>query len=134
MRLNLLILLVTLSFTAFSQKIPTFDIVNIDANFEKEAMYFYNNNWREFRKEALKQKVITGFEMYKSAIDSTKHFALTLVTTYKDEKAYHQSEEKFSPIMKKVSPNGPKYMNEIKREQFLQYMAGSEGKAVYFEK
>ncbi len=76
-------------------------------------MYFYNNNWREFRKEALKQKVITGFEMYRSVIESTNHFDLTLVTIYKDEKAHAQAEEKFSPIMKKVSPNGPKYLNEI---------------------
>lgn len=134
MRINLLILFVSLSFAVFSQKVSTFDIVKVDANFEKEAMYFYNINWREFRKEALKQKVITGFEMYKLAIDSTKHFDLTLVTTYKDEKAYHQAEEKFRPIMKKVSPNGPKYLNEIKREQFLLYVAGSEGKVVYSEK
>jgi parvulin-like peptidyl-prolyl isomerase len=44
MRIILLILFVLLSFAVFSQKVSTFDIVKVDANFEKEAMYFYNND------------------------------------------------------------------------------------------
>jgi len=134
MKQTLLLFFTIISFSSYSQKVSTFDIVKVKASFEKEAMYFYNNNWRAFREEALKQKVIIGFEMFKSAIDSTNHFDLTLVTTYKNEKYFAEAEEKFRPIMQKVSPNGPKYLNTIKREQFLQYVAGSEGKVVYFEK
>ena len=134
MRITFLFILLIISFSAISQKVASFDIVKVDAQYEKEAMYFYNNNWREFRKEALKQKVITGFEMYRSTIDSTHHFDLTLVTIYKDEKAYASAEEKFRPKMNKISPDGPKYLNEVKRDQFLKYVAGSEGKVIYFEK
>lgn len=72
--------------------------------------------------------------MFKSAIDSTNHFDLTLVTTHKNGNSYAEAEEKIRPIIQKVSPNGPKYLNDIKREQFLQYVAGSEGKVVDFEK
>jgi hypothetical protein len=122
------------SLAGFSQKISTVDIVKINAKFEKEAQYFYEQNWLAFRKEALKQKVIIGYEMFRSATDSTNHFDLTLITSYKNENAYKVSEDKFRPIMSKISPNGPKYLNEVKRQEFLQYVAGSEGKILFDSK
>ena len=122
------------SYLAISQKISTFDIVKINAKYEKEAMYFYEQNWLAFRKEALKQKVISGYEMYRSPADTTHHFDLTLITIYKNEKAFKVSEEKFRLIMKAISPDGPKYLNEVRRDQFLKYIAGSEGKLIHPKK
>jgi hypothetical protein len=119
------------AFTLNAQKISTFDMVKIKAQYEKEALYFYEQNWRAFRVVALKQKVISNYEMFRSETDSTNHFYLTLVTTYKNEKAFKESEAKFRPIMSAISPNGPKYLNALKRTDFLEYVAGSEGKIVY---
>jgi hypothetical protein len=131
---HIIISLLIKSLAGFSQKVSTVDIVKINSKYEKEAMYFYEQNWLEFRKEAIKQKVIIGYEMFRSATDSTNHYDLTLITSYKDEKAFKVSEDKFRPIMSKISPNGPKYLNEVKRQEFLQYVAGSEGKLLYYSK
>jgi hypothetical protein len=57
-----------------------------------------------------------------------------LVTSYKNEKAYQQTDEKYESIMKTISQNGQKYLNEVNREQFLHNLAGSEEKVVYLEK
>jgi hypothetical protein len=127
----------TLLIAAFSlnaQKVSTFDIVKIKAQYEKEALFFYEKNWKAFRVEALKQKVISNYEMYRSETDSTNHFYLTLITTYKNEITFKDSEAKFRPIMSAISPNGPNYLNALKRNDFLEYVAGSEGKIVYHGK
>ena len=131
MKKLILIPFLTCTLSAFSQKYATIDLVKAKAEFEKEALFFYEQNWKAFREEALKKKVISGYKMYRSAADSTGYFDITLITEYKNVEAHAFSEEKFRPIMKKVSPNGPKYLNEVKREQFLKYVAGAEGTEVY---
>jgi hypothetical protein len=109
---------------AYSQGYTTIDVVKIDQKYYKEAMYFYNENWTAFRKEALKQRFISGYKMVKTPADSTQHYQLILITEYADSLTYNRKEENFSPIMKKISPNGPKMLNDIPRSRFLEYLAG----------
>lgn len=133
---NLLILVAFLGFllhtpSASSQPFLTVDIVKVNAAFEKEAMYFYEKNWLAFRKEALKQKVISGYELIRSATDSTNFFTLTLITRYKNKKFQQQSEARFRPIMNKISPGGPLMLNTVSRKEFLNYVTGSDGEVVH---
>ena len=125
------ILFVISSLTSFSQKYATVDIVKAKASYEKEALYFYEKNWKAFRAEAKRQKVISGYSMFRSPADSTGYFDITLITEYKNAAAHAQAEEKFGPIMKKISPNGPQYLNTVKREEFLKYIAGAEGLQIF---
>ena len=108
------------------QEMATIDIVKVNARYEKEAMYFYNENWKEFRKLALQKGVISGFEIHRTVVDSTNHFQLVLITKYRDSAYFAKSEENFRPIMKSVSPNGPKMLNNVERKDFLESMAGYE--------
>ena len=121
--LIILCLLISTNFV-YGQKISTINIVKVNANYEKEAMYFYNENWKEFRKLALQEGVISGFEIMRTATDSTNHFQLILITEYNDSTSFSKSEKNFEPIIKRVSPNGPKMLNKVGRKEFLEYIAG----------
>ena len=112
------------SFDCFSQSIVTFDIVTIDNRYEKEAMYFYNENWKKFREEAIKQGFISGFEMLKTETDEKNTFQLFLITRYPDSETFKKMEENFGIVMKKISPNGPKMLNEIPRNRFVVNITG----------
>lgn len=122
---TLLILAVFVSTqTAFSQEFSTIDIVKVNGLYEKEAFFFYNQNWKEFRAEAYKKGFISGYEMLRTEMDSTNHFQLILITRYPDSISFHNKEQNFAPIMKKISPNGPKMLNNIPRKDILEYVSG----------
>ncbi len=114
----------------FGQQISTIDIVKVNAKYEQEAMYFYTENWQAFRKHALSKEVIASYELKKTAIDSTNHFFLILITTYKDSVQMSHMEENFAPIMKAISPNGPKMLNSLDRKQFLEYVSGYDAATI----
>lgn len=112
--------------TALGQETSTIDVVKVKAQYEKEAMYFYNENWKAFRELAFKKGIISGYELLRTPKDSTNHFELILITKYKDRPSFEKSEENFRPIMKQVSPNGPRMLNDIDRKVFLTYLTGYE--------
>lgn len=118
---------------SFSQELPiaTVDIVKGKQVYEKEVMYFYEQNWKAFREEALLQKHISGYRLIKTKPDDTGHFTLILITQFPDSTAFKRVEENFRPIMKKLSPKGPRMLNDVKREQFLQFVAGYTGSLVF---
>lgn len=116
---------------ASAQHISTVDIVKGKQEYENEVMFFYKENWEAFRKEALKQKVISGYQLLRTKTDSTGYFTLVLITEYKDSIAFSKSEELFRPIMKKISPNGPRMMNDVPRSSILKYIEGYEVKEVF---
>lgn len=118
------------AYSVLGQEVSTIDIVKANANYEQEVMYFYRENWETFRKLALKEGVISGYELYKTSKDSTDHFQLILITTYEDSLQLSQSEDNFRPIMKAVSPNGPKLLKNVHRQEFLEYLIGYEAISV----
>jgi hypothetical protein len=107
-----------------AQAITAVDIVSIDARYRAEAEYFYRENWLAFRKEALKKGVITSFRQLKTPPDSTGRYTLMLLTTFADSTAFAHREERFAPIMKAISPNGPRMLNQVPRSAFLKYVSG----------
>jgi hypothetical protein len=125
--LLLSIFLFNKGFTQKSSEYVTVDIVKAKEEFSKEAMFFYEKNWKTFREEAYKLKHITGFELIKGNVDSTGWFTITLITVYKDSLSFAKAEANFAPIMKRISPNGPQMLNNIQRNQFLKYITGAEG-------
>ena len=101
-RILLIIFIFSSSFVkSISQNYITLDIVKVNAAYKEEAMYFYNENWKQFRIEAHKKGFISGFEMLKTETDSSKYFQLILITKYPDSLTFHNKEQNFAPIMKK---------------------------------
>lgn len=123
--------MVALSCTTQKISVPyisTIDIVKCSEALEKEALYYYEQNWKAFRAAALDKGFISGYQLLRTPTDSTSHFNLILITEYPDSTSYSQLEENFQSVMKKISPNGPKMLNDVKRSDFLEYVAGYEAR------
>ena len=109
------------SLPVFSQRgkpIVTIDFVKIKDGKTAEAMFFYENNWKVFRLEALKKGFIKSFKMMSSETDTLGGFNIILLTEYKDSLQYNSREQNFGLIMKQNSPNGPKLLNGLKPRDF----------------
>lgn len=113
-----------------SAQIATVDIVKGKQAYEKEVMYFYEQNWKAFRAEALREKFISGYQLIKTKADSTGYFNVILITRFADSASFKQVEQNFRPIMKKLSPKGPKMLNDVKRQEFLEFNASYAGSVI----
>lgn len=83
------------------------DFVKIKDGRREEAFYFYENNWKVYREEALKRGIIHSFELIDARSEKNSAFDIVLVTRFMTEAQYKDSERNFEPILKKLRPNGP---------------------------
>ncbi len=90
-------------------RISTIDFVQILNKNNKEAYFYYENNWKVLRERAIRQNYIVSYELLK--VDSTPDgpFNLILVTTYANQQQYDKREEHFDFLIK--SGNGLKLLN-----------------------
>jgi hypothetical protein len=95
------------------------DIVKVKNGLWNEALYFFENNWKVFREDAIKQGVISSYQMLANKADSVSN-SIVLITEYSDSLSYRKSEENFRPILKKLRPDGPIYLNEKRRNDFME--------------
>jgi hypothetical protein len=98
--------------------ITIIDFVKIKNDRIKEAIYYYENNWKVYRDTALKAGYISSYKILKTTADSVGGFHLMLITEYADSVQYNLSEERFGKIIEEISPAGPKLLNEIKPAGF----------------
>lgn len=121
-KLNLLILLGFLFYQqTYAQKASyvAMDIIKVKNGLWNEALYFFENNWKVYREEAIKQGIISSYQMLVNKADSVSN-NIILITEYPDSLSYLKSEENFRPILKKLRPEGPAYLNEKRRNDFVQ--------------
>ncbi|RFS18472.1 hypothetical protein [Emticicia sp. C21] len=95
------------------------DIVKVKNGLWNEALYFFENNWKLYREDAIKQGIISSYKLLVNKADSVSN-NIVLITEYPDSLSYRKSEENFRPILKKFRPNGPAYLNEKKRNDFME--------------
>ena len=98
--------------------ISIYDFVKIKNNHTKEALYFYEQNWKHYRDIALKKKYIVSYRLVSVMPDSASDFNLILITEYADSLSYAKSEENFAQIIKETRPNGPLLLNQLKPADF----------------
>ena len=113
-----LLFMVSISYGQTVTPVAVYDFIKIKNGKNKEAMYYYENNWKFYRDIAIKKNIITGYRMVSCQPDSLAGFNLILITEYADSAAYTKSEERFSEIIKGLRPNGPLLLNEIKPADF----------------
>ncbi|MGE0589882.1 MAG: hypothetical protein AB7O48_14995 [Cyclobacteriaceae bacterium] len=127
-------ILFTLSFILitsglFAQtKLMLVDVIRINREHKAEATYYFENNWKLFRDEAVKQGVITGYQFYETDNDGQLEFVL--ITEFKDEEQYANVEANFDPILKKLRPDGPVMLNEVKPAVFRETIATKKATVV----
>ena len=101
-----------------AQSIWIMDFVEVKNDNVQEAEYFIQQNWKVFREEALKKHFIKSYQVLKTRPDSTASFSYVLMTEFADSVSFKAVEENFRPIMKALRPNGPIYLNELRRQDF----------------
>jgi len=121
-KLALLLLIGFLSYQqSYAQKTSyvAMDIIKVKNGLWNEALYFFENNWKVYREDAINQGIISSYQMLVNKADSVSH-NIILITEYPDSLSYRKSEENFRPILKKFRPDGPVYLNEKRRNDFVQ--------------
>lgn len=108
MKKLLLVLLLASPLISRSQsvKFRIIDAVEVKNQFEKEALYFYDQNWKLFREEALKQGVISGYSIERGT-KSDSSFVIVLNTEFENRGQLENVEKNFEPILKALRPDGP---------------------------
>lgn len=107
----------------------TIDFVKIKDGKRDETMFFYANNWKPYREEALKRGVIHSYELLEPLPATAAPFDLILITRYKSEEQHKNSEKNFEPILKELRPNGPALKNSVKPNEFREIVFEYSGKA-----
>ena len=129
-------LIIFLLFTAFSfvqaqTGVSVVDFVKIKNQRNKEALYYYENNWKVYRDNALEKGFIKSYKLLTTQADSAANFDIILITEYVDSTQFQLSEERFQQIISNVSPNGSKLLNEWKPTDFRQNVFFKQGQVLF---
>ena len=91
------------------------DLVKILDNNTKEALFYYENNWKQLRIKAIKKGYIKSFKL-SQVIDTNSEFNIILETTYANKEQFEQREAHFQELIKE---NGPvKLLNNKQPKDF----------------
>lgn len=107
--------------STYAQRTPyvALEIVKVKDGLWQEALFFFENNWKVYRKNAIKQGIISSYQLLINKADSVSN-NIILITQYPDSLAYANSVENFQPILEKIRPNGPVHLNEKQRKDFIE--------------
>ncbi len=109
----------------------TLDFVKIKDGKRDEARYYYENNWRFYRDAAVKRGVIDSFEYIDVNSGPETPFDIILITRFRGEDQFKNSEAGFAPIIKELTPNGPFLKGTSKPDEFRQVVYSYTGKSVF---
>lgn len=109
----------------------TIDFIKIKDGKRDEAIYFYENNWRAYRDAAIKRGVIDSYELIDVRSEKDAAFDLILITRFRGEEQFKNSEKAFEPIVKEITPNGPFLKGTSKPDDFRQNVSFYNGKALF---
>lgn len=99
-------------------EVTLMDFVKIKPGKKAEAIFFYENNWKLYREQALKKGIIKSYQLLQCEPDSLNNFDLILITVYTNAEQYSKSEENFRSILSELRPKGPVLLNELKPAEF----------------
>jgi thiol-disulfide isomerase/thioredoxin len=104
------------------------DFVKIKDGRRDEAIFFFENNWKIYREAALKRGIINSYELIDAKSKTNASFDLMLITRFKGEEQFRNSEKNFEPILKELHPDGPLLLNTLKPADFRENVFLYEGK------
>lgn len=111
------------------EKIVTvFEAVKIKNEKRAEAVYYYENNWKVLREQAVKKGYIHSFEFFESKADEQAGFDLVLITRFKDQAQYEKAEENFKELIE--AKGGLRLLNELKPGEFRQRVFVKVGNSI----
>ncbi len=109
----------------------TIDFIKIKDGRRDDARYYYENNWRFFRDAAVKRGVVDSYEYIDAISAKDSAFDIILITRYRSEEQFRNSEKAFEPIIKELTPNGPFLRGTSKPDDFREVVFAYTGKAIF---
>ena len=97
------------------------DFVKIKNEHRREALYFYEHNWRTYRDIALQKGYFKSYQ-FLTTPDSPAGFDILHITEYTASLQLKNSEQRFQEIIKIISPDGPYLLNDLKPIDFRQIL------------
>jgi hypothetical protein len=126
-----LLLIGTATFGLAQNTISVIDFVQIKDGKQKETLYYYENNWKVYRDIAVKKGYISAYRLMTTTADSTANFDLILITEYADSLQFKSREARFQQIIKEVNPNGPKFLNDLRANDFREIVFSKEASTLF---
>ena len=128
MKLKLLALALLFCCIGYSQnneKITTIETVEILNNNAEEAIYYFQNNWKQLRIKAVKKGYIHSFQLLKTSYNEETPFHLMLVTTYSNKKQFEEREVHFRELIE--ASGDLKLLNKKEPSEFRKSVFSVEG-------
>lgn len=101
------------------------DYVKFKPGKEKEALYFYENNWLVFRKSALAKGYIKSYQLLRTQKQDVNQFDLILMTEFADSKSHSKMEENFREVMQDRT-GGALFLNDLRPKEFMEFVNSVE--------
>ncbi|MEZ5345917.1 MAG: hypothetical protein R2681_10225 [Pyrinomonadaceae bacterium] len=100
--------------------ITVIEAVKIKNDNRKEALYYYENNWKLLREKALEKNFIDSFEMIVTEAADDADFDIVLITRYSNKNQFDNSEVNFQRLIKEfiTDKDGIRLMNALKPVDF----------------
>jgi hypothetical protein len=111
--------------------ISVIELVKIKGGKRDEARYYYENNWRAYRAEAAKRGFIDSYEYIEVAAPHNAAFDIILITRYKGEAQFKNSEQAFEPIMKELRPKGPLLKGTFQPDDFREVIHSYTSRSIF---
>jgi hypothetical protein len=92
-------------------EVVTVDFVRVLNGNTEEAVFYYENNWKQHRIKAVKKGFISSFKLLLKTSDDGQTDIL-LITGYASESQYENREKNFARIMSDTGRDGPVMMND----------------------
>ena len=89
----------TLGLAQEAEKVSTIDFVQILNHNKKEALFYYENNWKVLRDKALEKEYIHSYQLLETPVSADEPFQLMLITTYANEDQHELAEERFDELI-----------------------------------
>jgi len=106
----LLALLVFLPLSALADVVSV-DFVRILNGNTEEAVYYYENNWKQYRIAAVEKGIISSYRLLVK-MGEEEQTDIILITAYATQEQYENREENFAPLMRAIRKDGPALLND----------------------
>jgi len=94
------------------------ELVKILGGNRSEAVFYFRNNWKVLREEALKRGLVESFEMQVAEPGQEGEFEIVLITRFKDRAQHAAAEDNFRKLIKELRPEGPMLVSAMKPDEF----------------
>lgn len=124
---TLLIAALTLGHSAqgqSSEKITTMDFVQILDGNKEETLYYYNNNWKVLREQAIEKGYIHSYQLLEVPLNEDFPVEIILITTYANQSQYDQREDNFGVLIE--ARGGRNLLNEKQPSEFRKIIFSRE--------